>query len=187
MKSVERSWLLPYFPHLQAWWLDCQSLTLQRRCVPCVHCLRSAHWPTLHWVMALPELHVSPSSYPETWWYRVVISCPWDLMPDDLSWSWCNDRNKAHSEWDVPESPQTSSPPWSVGKRSSMKLVPGAKEAGDCRGHPAVDSGLVSDSVCCSLQQNRKLRRVKWFLTKQSLCYLKKYLFSLWDHVLPNF
>ena len=61
----------------------------------------------------------------------------WDLMPDDLKWSWCNNnRNKLHDKrkvaWIILK-PSSSSPlPQSVEKFSSMKPVPGAKKVRDC-------------------------------------------------------
>ena len=103
METVESSWLLPYFPHPEARLLICWSLILQRRCIPGIHCLCRACWPTLYWVVGLPKLHVSPTSYPETWWSRVVIPCLWDLMPNDLSWSWYNNRNKVHNKCNMLE------------------------------------------------------------------------------------
>ena len=55
----------------------------------------------------------------------------WDLTPDDLMWSWCNNnRNKVHSRyvWIILKpSPQ----PPVCGKIVSAKLVPGVKKAGD--------------------------------------------------------
>ena len=67
---------------------------------------------------------------------------PWDLMPDDLRWSWCNsnnNRNKLHSTYNVLESSWNHHsphlplhPPPSVEKLSPTKSVPGAKKFGDC-------------------------------------------------------
>ena len=57
----------------------------------------------------------------------------WDLMPDDLRWSWCNNnRNKVHNKCNALESSRNHlPPPWSVEKLSSLKLIPGAKNVGD--------------------------------------------------------
>ena len=57
----------------------------------------------------------------------------WDLMPDDLRCSWCNNRNKAHSACNMLESAPNHPHPtlWSLEKLSSMKLVPGAKTVVD--------------------------------------------------------
>ena len=59
----------------------------------------------------------------------VIAGVPnlWNLMPDDLRWSWYNNsRNKGHSKCNVPKPiPWT---PWSTEKLSSMKQVPGAKK-----------------------------------------------------------
>ena len=36
----------------------------------------------------------------------------WDLIPDDLRWSWCNkNRNKVHNKYNVPESSWNQLPP----------------------------------------------------------------------------
>ena len=52
----------------------------------------------------------------------------WDLMPDDLRWSWPNNnRNKMHKKCNALESSQNHPPPWPMEKLSSTKLVPGAK------------------------------------------------------------
>ena len=56
----------------------------------------------------------------------------WDLMPDDLRWSWCdNNRNKGRNKRNALESSRTISHPWSVEKLSSTKPVPHAKKVGD--------------------------------------------------------
>ena len=64
----------------------------------------------------------------------VVIYCgvhsPWDLMPDDLRWIWCNNnRNKVHNKCNELESPPKHPLPPSMEKLSSMKLVPGEEGA----------------------------------------------------------
>ena len=52
----------------------------------------------------------------------------WDLMPDNLRWSWCNtDRNKVHNECHALEILKPS-PAQTMEKWSSTKLVPGAKK-----------------------------------------------------------
>ena len=77
------------------------------------------------------NLSVSFSSWRHQFW------CPpssnsgvpnlWDLRPDYLKWSWCNNnRNKVHNKCNVLESPQKHSFPQSLGKFSSWNwsLVP---------------------------------------------------------------
>ena len=60
------------------------------------------------------------------------VSNLWDLMPDDLSWSWSNsNRNKVHNKCDELESSPNHHPAPSTEKLSSMKLVPGAKKVGN--------------------------------------------------------
>ena len=56
----------------------------------------------------------------------------WDLMPDDLRWSWCNNnRNKVHNKCNTFESsPNHPLPP--VEKLFSVETVLGAKNVGDC-------------------------------------------------------
>lgn len=55
---------------------------------------------------------------------------PPDLMPNDLSLSWCKkNRNKAQNKRNVLESPWKHPP--STERWSSSKLVPGTKKAGD--------------------------------------------------------
>ena len=56
-----------------------------------------------------------------------------DLRPDDLRWSRCdNNRSKVHNTVNVFTSSQNSlTQPQSVEKRSSVKLVPGAKKVED--------------------------------------------------------
>ena len=51
----------------------------------------------------------------------------WNIMADDLRWSWYNNRNKVHNKYNVLDSPPNhpSSP------TASRKLVPGAKKDGD--------------------------------------------------------
>ena len=58
----------------------------------------------------------------------------WNLKPDDLRWSWCNNnRNKVHNTCNAleisPSHPLLLSR--LVEKLSSMKLIPGAKKVGD--------------------------------------------------------
>ena len=54
---------------------------------------------------------------------------PWDLMPDDMRWSWHNNsRNKVHNKCNAFESSQNHTPPTaSVKKFSSMTPVCGAE------------------------------------------------------------
>ena len=54
----------------------------------------------------------------------------WDVMPDDLRWSWCN-NNRAHNIVMHLNHPQTIAPS-SMEKLSSTKPVPGAKKVGNC-------------------------------------------------------
>ena len=57
----------------------------------------------------------------------------WDLMPDDLKWSWCNNnRNKACNKRNALESSQNHPPPPPVhGKIVLYEISPGAKKVGD--------------------------------------------------------
>ena len=57
----------------------------------------------------------------------------WDLMPDDLKWSWCNNnRNKACNKHNALESSQNHPPPPPVhGKIVLYEISPGAKKVGD--------------------------------------------------------
>ena len=65
---------------------------------------------------------------------------PWDLIPDDLRWNWCNNnRTKVHSTCNVLESSWNHHcphlplhPPPSVEKLSPTKPAPGAKTFVDC-------------------------------------------------------
>ena len=70
-------------------------------------------------------------------WYRYKAGVPslWDLMPDDLRWSWCNNsRNQGHKKCNVLESSWNHpSPPWGLWKNflpQNWSLVP--KEVGKC-------------------------------------------------------
>ena len=67
-------------------------------------------------------------------YFRAGVPNLWDLVPDDLRWSWCNSsRNKVCNECNVPKPSRNHHPsPLPVrGKLSSMKPVPGAKKVGD--------------------------------------------------------
>ena len=57
----------------------------------------------------------------------------WDLMPDDLRWSLCNNnRNKVPNIYNMLESSHNHPPPpWFMEKLSSMKSVPCAKKIED--------------------------------------------------------
>ena len=56
----------------------------------------------------------------------------WDLTPDDLRWSSCNNnRNKGHNKCNALESSPKHPPLQSVEKLSSTKLLPGAEKFGD--------------------------------------------------------
>ena len=72
----------------------------------------------------------------------------WDLMPDYLRWSWCNNNgNKVHIKCNAFESsPNHPPPPRSMEKPSSMKPVPGPRKVGDhC---PRRWSELAGKSFC---------------------------------------
>ena len=70
--------------------------------------------------------------------FRAGVLNLWDLMPDDLRWSWYNNnnRNKVHNEYNVLEAspnhppPSTSLPPWFMQKLFSTKVSPGSKTVG---------------------------------------------------------
>ena len=71
-----------------------------------------------------------------------------DLMPDDLKWSWCNSaRNTVHNKCNVLES--FSNQPSDPGKLSSIKLVTGAKNAGDHRGTHHSDCFVCVEPFLC--------------------------------------
>ena len=55
-----------------------------------------------------------------------------DLMPDDLRWSRCNNRNTVHNKCSVIESFQNLPSPQSMEKLFSVKPVPGATKDRDC-------------------------------------------------------
>ena len=69
----------------------------------------------------------------------------WDLVPDDLRWSWCNNNIKCtvngmhlnHPETNLPH------PTLSMEKLSSTKLLPGAKKAGDCSFKPVNSCSFI--------------------------------------------
>jgi len=60
--------------------------------------------------------------------FRAGVPNLWDLMPDDLRWSWCNNnRNKAHNKFNVLESSWNDSPnlgPWKNSLPQNWSLVP---------------------------------------------------------------
>ena len=60
--------------------------------------------------------------------FRAGVPSILDLMPDDLRWSWCNNnRNKAHSKFNVLESSWNDSPnlgPWKNSLPQNWSLVP---------------------------------------------------------------
>ena len=62
------------------------------------------------------------------------VSKHWDLMFDDLRWSWCNkNASKVHNKSNVLESSWNHPPtPRSMENLSSMKPVPGDRQVGDC-------------------------------------------------------
>ena len=73
------------------------------------------------------------------WGYGGKSGVPnlWGLMPDKMTWSWCNNnnRNKGRNQCSVLEaSPNHPLYSWSLEKLSSMKPVPGAKMLGGCWG-----------------------------------------------------
>ena len=70
-----------------------------------------------HWTTLLATLFPSKAEDPNFQ----------DLMPDDLRWRWCNNRNKVHNKCKALESSPKHPPPRSMEKWSSTKLVPGAK------------------------------------------------------------
>ena len=56
----------------------------------------------------------------------------WDLVPDDLMWSWCsNRRNKVHNKWSALESSWNHPPPSICEKLSSVKLILDANKVED--------------------------------------------------------
>ena len=63
-------------------------------------------------------LSVCPSLWPiKCKWIFTGVPSPWDLMPDDLRWSWCNNnRNKVHNKCKVLESSWNISPIPNCGK-----------------------------------------------------------------------
>ena len=66
-------------------------------------------------------------------WFNAGVPSLWDLMSDDLKWSWCNNtRNKVHNKNNVLKSPLNHLPQCrSTEKLSSKKQVPGARRVGD--------------------------------------------------------
>ena len=82
-----------------------------------------------------------PLSYPR-------VSKFWNLMPDNLSWSWCNNRNKVQKMCDRLESSQNHLPPsQSMEKLSSTNLIPGTKKVTDhCSYGPQINV-LIFQSV----------------------------------------
>ena len=69
---------------------------------------------------------------------RSRVLNPWDLVPDDLRCSWCNNNKNNNRNWVhywmyyawIISKPSLPLPV--CGKISSTKLVPGAKKVGDC-------------------------------------------------------
>ena len=66
-------------------------------------------------------------------YFRAGVPNHWDLMFDDLRWSWCNkNRNKVHNNSNVLESSRNHPPaPRSMENLSSTKPVPGDRKVGD--------------------------------------------------------
>ena len=75
----------------------------------------------LHWQLDSLPL-APPAGVPNLWAVDQYVL--WDLQ-------WCQIRNKVHHKWKALESPQTIPHLWSIGKFSSMKLVPGTQKIGD--------------------------------------------------------
>ena len=68
--------------------------------------LNSVHHLTLHELDCKGNLFCLPLLYSLGWLLTGVPNI-WDLMPDDLRWSWCNkNRNKVHSKRNTLESSQ---------------------------------------------------------------------------------
>ena len=77
--------------------------------------------------------------------YNSVIPNLWDLMPNDLRWSWCK-NNKVHNKCNVLES-SWNHPALlqSMENLSSTKWVPGDKMVGDHSGSTLVLSSAMSN------------------------------------------
>ena len=59
--------------------------------------------------------------------FKAGVPSLWDLMPDDLRWTWYNNRNEAHNKFNVLESSWNNSPNLGPRKNSlpqNWSLVP---------------------------------------------------------------
>ena len=68
-----------------------------------------------------------------TWEMYVMAGLPnlWELMPDDLKWSWCkNNRNKVYKKYNAVKSSWNHPSHWTMEKFSSMKSALAPKRLG---------------------------------------------------------
>ena len=100
-----------------------------------------ARWEIRNWWEMRSENHTTSQKRLEAWerrlnfvlWqgegdhmcFRAGIPNVWDLMPDDLRWSWCsNNRNKVHSKCNKLESSPNHPSPLVCGKIIFHKTGP---------------------------------------------------------------
>ena len=129
--------LLWYFPSLRGVSFARKSY---RKCFsftpPCLRCLPSVMGI---WLLARVSWSGSPFQVDNREYFKARVPDLWDLIPDDLRWSWCNNNwNKVHNRCNTLNHPQTipSTPtprpadpsPWKNCLPSNWFLVPKSLE-----------------------------------------------------------
>ena len=83
---------------------------------------------------------------------RAGIPNHWDLMPDDLRWSWCNsNRNKVHNKWNETILPSHPGP-WKNCLPQNRSLTPKRLEA------DALGNGMYTSKETILSNEQRRFR-----------------------------